>query len=291
MSSLCSLFRISVAISSASLRATAVAEVRIFAAALFLSLSLSSALNASSVTVTGGFTSFSGVVGGTNDGITSTLNGAPLCADSGCEFTAMANKTFSPQSSLLFQNFSPSANPANLVQFVPAAPQNVLGTGQNNPFLLGQLTFTNGIWTGSATNFGFTLTTHSPDMLFNSKQITDTLVMQVTPNTFGFGANTPDQNADFVYFSGNPILGSVRAYELTDSPNGSNTVTVDLIGYINSLHLLEFANAQGGGFINSSVDIAPVVTPLPAALPLFASGLGALGLLARRRKRKAVVVV
>jgi hypothetical protein len=31
-------------------------------------------------------------------------------------------------------------------------------------------------------------------------------------------------------------------------------------------------------------------TPLPAALPLFATGLGGLGLLARRRKRKAVAV-
>ena len=28
-------------------------------------------------------------------------------------------------------------------------------------------------------------------------------------------------------------------------------------------------------------------TPLPAALPLFAGGLGVMGLLARRRKRKA----
>jgi hypothetical protein len=32
----------------------------------------------------------------------------------------------------------------------------------------------------------------------------------------------------------------------------------------------------------------PVATPLPAALPLFAGGLGALGLLGWRRKRKAV---
>ena len=32
----------------------------------------------------------------------------------------------------------------------------------------------------------------------------------------------------------------------------------------------------------------PTVTPLPAALPLFATGLGALGLLGWRRKRKQV---
>lgn len=35
----------------------------------------------------------------------------------------------------------------------------------------------------------------------------------------------------------------------------------------------------------------PLATPLPAALPLFAGGLGVIGLLARRRKRKAAVTV
>jgi hypothetical protein len=34
--------------------------------------------------------------------------------------------------------------------------------------------------------------------------------------------------------------------------------------------------------------LAPAATPLPAALPLFAGGLGMVGFLARRRKRKAL---
>ena len=43
---------------------------------------------------------------------------------------------------------------------------------------------------------------------------------------------------------------------------------------------------QGFGFDYAVADTA---TPLPAALPLFATGLGALGLLGWRRKRKAHV--
>jgi len=40
-------------------------------------------------------------------------------------------------------------------------------------------------------------------------------------------------------------------------------------------------------FVLSSPPAAWSETPLPAALPLFATGLGVLGLLAWRRKRKA----
>ncbi len=47
------------------------------------------------------------------------------------------------------------------------------------------------------------------------------------------------------------------------------------------------APAVGGELILDVITGTPTATPLPATLPLFASGLGALGLLGWRRKRKA----
>jgi|SRR5665213_1429300 len=44
----------------------------------------------------------------------------------------------------------------------------------------------------------------------------------------------------------------------------------------------------GSDSLSFTADVS--ATPLPATLPLFASGLGVLGLLARRRKRKAALV-
>jgi hypothetical protein len=38
--------------------------------------------------------------------------------------------------------------------------------------------------------------------------------------------------------------------------------------------------------VSKAIDPVAATTPLPAALPLFASGLGALGLFGWRRKRK-----
>ena len=52
-----------------------------------------------------------------------------------------------------------------------------------------------------------------------------------------------------------------------------------------------FASVYGHGFMAVTAAQyagAYIATPLPAALPLFTSGLGALGLLAWRRKRKAL---
>jgi hypothetical protein len=42
---------------------------------------------------------------------------------------------------------------------------------------------------------------------------------------------------------------------------------------------------------NGLIGDAPPTTPLPAALPLFAGGLGMLGLLSRRKKAKKAVAI
>ena len=65
-------------------------------------------------------------------------------------------------------------------------------------------------------------------------------------------------------------------------------ITVDILSSTSlSLSFTDGASITGpevmlaGEFITG-----PIATPLPAALPLFATGLGALGLLGWRRKRK-----
>jgi hypothetical protein len=52
-----------------------------------------------------------------------------------------------------------------------------------------------------------------------------------------------------------------------------------------SSYTIDFTNGETTTFLDGSTS-----TPLPAALPLFASGLGALGLLGWRRKRKAAAL-
>jgi hypothetical protein len=48
---------------------------------------------------------------------------------------------------------------------------------------------------------------------------------------------------------------------------------------------------SGEGFAITTFTASPSVTPLPAALPLFATGIGAMSLLGWRRKRKDAAAV
>jgi hypothetical protein len=50
------------------------------------------------------------------------------------------------------------------------------------------------------------------------------------------------------------------------------------------------ANNFGVTSLDATVTVNSAATPLPAALPLFATGIGAMGLIGWRRKRKAQAV-
>jgi hypothetical protein len=82
-------------------------------------------------------------------------------------------------------------------------------------------------------------------------------------------------NACYVDYNFAPTVPGVSTFDVT-----LNYDEVDLSNISNS-----YVNSESHTYTFSAYD--PAATPLPAALPLFASGLGAFGFLSWRRKRKA----
>ncbi|MBI4848652.1 MAG: M6 family metalloprotease domain-containing protein [Nitrospirae bacterium] len=113
-------------------------------------------------------------------------------------------------------------------------------------FRIATLTYTNGTWFGSfgGTNpfpdsrFDFSVTTSSGDAALDGQTWSDTLVLVVTMNIF----NTPEENADYIYFANSPQLGQFRIYE---GQSGS----VDIVARIGSLIPVRLENPTGGAFI------------------------------------------
>jgi hypothetical protein len=102
-------------------------------------------------------------------------------------------------------------------------------------------------------------------------------------NVSGGSIVAADFLADFAENPGDPngMFFQLRLNSTSDFPSGENLLMWNL-GPGPSV-----VTGNGDGFIGTTYSL---VTPLPAALPLFASGLGALGLLGWRRKRKAAAI-
>lgn len=112
----------------------------------------------------------------------------------------------------------------------------------------------------------------------------------VTQLDFGQGAPVPT----FAYGTQDANLADINNPSLLSA----NIHLSNYIGPNSSSSLFFFTPATvasdfGFLLVDANDDFSQVngssTTPLPAALPLFATGLGALGLLARRRKRKAAL--
>jgi hypothetical protein len=112
-----------------------------------------------------------------------------------------------------------------------------------------------------------------------------------------FGA-APGQQYDLQFLP--PANGSLGDVPSSLSYTGPQSVSLELeptmnAGYMQGVlqmdvTLTNIASDPLGGFEISNSPITldiPAATPIPAALPLFATGLGGLGLFGWRRKRKA----
>jgi len=129
---------------------------------------------------------------------------------------------------------------------------------------------------------------------FNASSISDFLSLDVTTFTatsltYQETPNNGEQALRMLTFTASP--GFFNSFSVTSDNfnNGGITDTVSADGSMVTLNWtgglvsMGVTNTFAATFAGTSV---PSV-PLPAALPLFATGLGALGLLGWRRKRKA----
>ena len=95
--------------------------------------------------------------------------------------------------------------------------------------------------------------------------ITDTAPSSGTDAFEFFGTSASNNSIEFYNYS--------AAYEQSNGKGDNPLLTAAFIG-------------NPYGTVSSSTIATLAATPLPAALPLFAGGLGLIGLLSRRRKRK-----
>ena len=104
-------------------------------------------------------------------------------------------------------------------------------------------------------------------------------------NTLSFYASKDGTGTPLFSLTGSSLLVQTYGHDLVNfqTPDGFfNSVVLSSTGYS-----FEFANLTA--YDPPTVNVA--VTPLPAALPLFGTGLGALGLIGWRRNKKVQALV
>ncbi len=110
--------------------------------------------------------------------------------------------------------------------------------------------------------------------------------------TFGIGAAKRDGSTTSIV---HPYIGSVLVPGTFQYTNAGTTLAWQDFNFTftaaGASTTIGFFNGDATGSLNGLDNVRisdlAVATPLPAAFPMFASGVGLVGLLARRRKRKA----
>jgi hypothetical protein len=102
--------------------------------------------------------------------------------------------------------------------------------------------------------------------------------------------NLVDISAGAATIGGNTIGADVCSADPGACPFGFPSGTLDVYVLISGLPSFTSAVFSDASTASFEFNLGqPTATPLPAALPLFAAGLGVMGLLGRRRKQKAAL--
>jgi hypothetical protein len=204
----------------------------------------------------------------TNDSQIGTLVGTNLGLDAGQwaqSFSYNFNLNTSDSSSYYIHVIGTNYNSANGRW---GSPGTLNGGGDNPDAFLGQFSIggTDGyVFAANAT--ASLLTNSNPGQWRGIDALNDTSWTLPTNGVQDFGTNGGSNIWSAVHGVVTPI--STSAYWIWSLPDNG--------GYADFSTKIMLASS----------DVVPPTTPVPAALPLFATGLGALGLMGWRRKRKA----
>lgn len=146
-------------------------------------------------------------------------------------------------------------------------------------------------WNGTAAvSASFTIT-FDPTLVYAPESIAGIITnlnYSVTDDRFGPGALSFNNITSFEYAYGTLTLYSDAV--LKKALDGTPNITLGVNGWTNPFPASSawYSQALFEDTLTTSGDV--FISPVPAALPLFASGLGALGFLGWRKRRKSAAV-